>query len=156
MELLKCALYVFVIGIATQFAGQALPRQWFDPDSALFRQRSWEKDSDFYRKIRIRKWKHKLPDASKHSKNMYRKAVNTTPDAENLERMVQETCVAEFAHTLLILLSLGVVKIWKGRQGWICWLLCLLGNLPFILIQRFNRPRLQSALARVRVEDTVS
>ena len=150
MELIQCMMYVLFIGIASHFIGQALPRRWFDPDGTAFRMRSWERDGSFFRKLRIRRWKDKLPDASKVAPDMYRKSISGVPSEENLRRLIEESCVAEFIHKLLILVSLGVVKIWAGKSGWICWFLCVLGNLPFIFIQRFNRPRLRAALLRLQ------
>ena len=149
MELFQCMTYVFLIGIGSHFLGQMLPRTWFHHDRFPFRCFDWEKGGKIYDVLNIRRWKDKLPDASKVAKNMYRKQVDTHANAENLQRLVEESCVAEFIHTLLIILSLGVVHIWEGISGWICWGLCLQGNLPFIFIQRFNRPRLLSALERL-------
>jgi len=58
-------------------------------------------------------------------------------------RMIQETCVAEFVHLLLIFLGLGVLRLCPDAWGVILYALyVLLGNLPFVLIQRYNRPRL--------------
>ncbi len=146
MELIQCALYVALIGVASHFIGEALPRKWFDPDNCLFRCRPWEDRGRVYHKLKIRRWKDKLPDASRHCKKMVPKRIRGHLSRDHLDRMIQETCVAEFIHSLLILLSIGVVRIWEGKRGWICWLLCILGNLPFIFIQRYNRPRLQAAL----------
>lgn len=150
MEFIQCALYVLLLGIASHFIGQALPRHWFDPTSFTFRMHDWEKDGSFYRKIRIRQWKDKLPDASKACPDMYRKEITAAPSEAHLQRLIEESCVAEFVHKVLILLSLLVVKIWKGKNGWPCWVLCVLGNLPFVFIQRYNRPRLQALLHRVQ------
>ena len=154
MELFQSVVYLFLIGVAAHFIGQALPRNWFDPEGISFRMHPWEENGDFYRKIHIRKWKDKLPDASRVMPDMYRKEISGPPSEESLRRLIEESCVAEFIHKLLILLSLGVVKIWAGKNGWFCWLLCVLGNLPFILIQRFNRPRLQAALSRMQSKGT--
>ena len=154
MELFQSVVYLFLIGVAAHFIGQALPRHWFDPNSKSFQMHPWEKSGNFYRKIRIRKWKDKLPDASKVMPDMYRKEISVPPSEENLQCLIAESCVAEFIHKLLILLSLGVVKIWTGKNGWLFWFLCALGNLPFILIQRFNRPRLQAALSRMQSKGT--
>ncbi len=148
MELMQCFIYVSLIGVAANFIGLALPRQWFDPEGILFRKRHWEQGGSFYARIKIRKWKDKLPDASKKVRRMYRKKIELSHNEKNLCRLVEETCVAEFIHILLIILSLGVTRIWRGTCGWVCWLLCVAGNLPFIWIQRFNRPRLQAALER--------
>ena len=153
MELFQSIVYLLLIGVASHFIGQALPRHWFDPGSKSFRMHPWEESGNFYRKIHIRKWKDKLPDASKVMPDMYRKEISGPPSEENLQCLIAESCVAEFIHKLLILLSLGVVKIWSGKNGWFFWFLCALGNLPFILIQRFNRPRLQAALSRMQAKD---
>ena len=58
--------------------------------------------------------------------------------------LIAETCVAECVHFWLIILSLGIFVFWRG--GWavvFCLVYNLLGNLPFQIIQRYNRPRLR-------------
>lgn len=155
MEFFACAAYVFFIGIGSNLLGQMLPRKWFDPQNGLFRCRDWELDGKIYEKCNVRKWKDKLPDLSRVVKWMYPKAVTPNPDSYNLTRVIEETCVAEFTHLALILLSLGVLWIWKGTGGRIIWLLCVLGNLPFIIIQRFNRPRLLAVLERLQSKQAV-
>ena len=63
--------------------------------------------------------------------------------ASQVELLVQETCVAEAVHTASILLGLGALWLCPGWGGVVLWLIWfLLANLPFILIQRYNRPRL--------------
>ena len=57
--------------------------------------------------------------------------------------MIQETCIAQLVRVVLFVLGLGCVLIWDGPGGWITAVVyTLLGNVPFILIQRYNRPRL--------------
>lgn len=152
MELLWCFIYVSLIGLFSHVIGQVMPRDWIDPDGLLFRSRNWEQNGTLYVRLKIRKWKDKLPDASKKLRFLYPKRVDLTHNEENLRRMIEETCVAEFIHILLIILSLGVTRIWRGTPGWICWLLCVAGNVPFIMIQRFNRPRLRAALKRTQCQ----
>ena len=41
-----------------------------------------------------------------------------------------------------------IIFFWKNKVGVYLWVLCILGNLPFILIQRYNRPRLKRLLRR--------
>ena len=65
--------------------------------------------------------------------------------------LVQETCVAEAVHTASSLLGLICLWLWPGWGGAIVlavWV--LLANLPFILIQRYNRPRLMRLAALLR------
>ncbi len=62
----------------------------------------------------------------------------------DLPRLIQETCVAEWTHGILSIAGLAMLWFWPGIGG-ICMtaVYILLGNLPFIVVQRFNRPRLQ-------------
>lgn len=154
MNLFFCALYVAFIGIVSNPLGNLLPRRWFDSDKFPYRSFAWEREGKFYERLHIRAWKDLLPDMSKIVPGMVRKEVSARPTAEGLDRLVRETCVAEAVHGVLILLSLAVLKIWEGPGGWICYALCLLGNLPFILIQRYNRPRLVRMLNRIKTRST--
>ena len=144
-----CALYITIIGYIMRFVGSCYNRQRFSPDSLIYRPKSWEKNGEFYRKLGIRKWKDKLPDVSKKAKKIYTKKVDLQKDADNLRRLVQETCVAECVHYQLILLSLPVLQIYRGWGGLIIFGLCVFGNLLFVAIQRYNRPRLLRTLARL-------
>ena len=66
----------------------------------------------------------------------------TKENYENLPRMIEETCVAEWTHILLSIAGLGLLKIWSGVGGvCITIIYIVLGNLPFIVVQRYNRPR---------------
>lgn len=150
MPFLNCVLYIAAIGIASHFIGNALPRRWFRGDAFPFRSFGWERDGQIYRKIGIHRWKDKVPDMSKICGDMVRKEVASRPTAESLETLVAESCVAECVHFFLILLSLAVLAIYPGAGGWIVWGLCVLGNLPFMLIQRYNRPRLLKMRNRLR------
>ena len=65
--------------------------------------------------------------------------------------LVQETCRAELVHGASCLLGLAFLWLWPGWGGAIVlavWV--LLANLPFILIQRYNRPRLMRLAALLR------
>ena len=145
----QCALHVGIAGIVMRYIGNLYDRNWFLWDKFPFRPFSWEKSGKLYRKLRVKKWKDRVPDASKRHKDMYEKKVSTRPDKENLRRLIQETCVAEIVHYQLIVLSLPVLKLWPGVGGVIVFCLCVLGNLVFSIIQRYNRPRLIKALERL-------
>ena len=73
----------------------------------------------------------------------------TQKTAQDLPLMIQETCVAELTHGLLCIAGLFLLKIWPGTGGvFLTVIYIVFGNLPFLLIQRYNRPRLQKLLAR--------
>ncbi|MDO5390853.1 MAG: glycosyl-4,4'-diaponeurosporenoate acyltransferase [Eubacteriales bacterium] len=115
----------------------------------------FEKNGEIYNKIRIRKWQNKLPDMSRiFFSLMPAKKLPKQVNVQNMERMVQETCVAEFIHVVLCIMGLGCLLIWKGIGGWVLFVLYLLGNIPFILIQRYNRPKLVRLLKRLQIRET--
>lgn len=138
-----CVCYLAITGIAAFFFGRILPKSWFHFDRVPYKSFDFEKNGKIYEKFGIRKWKDHLPDMSRilpkliPSKGLPRAV---TPD--KMERMLQETCVAEWIHTLLMVLGLGCVFLWKGIGGWAVCILYILGNLPFNMIQRYNRPKL--------------
>lgn len=63
--------------------------------------------------------------------------------------LVRETCVAELIHWLLALCGGVVYLFWKNSVGVLLSFLVFLGNLPFILIQRYNRPALLALAKRL-------
>lgn len=152
MKLLQCALYIATIGILSNPVAALLPREWFQGNAFPYAPREWEQDGKIYEKLHIRAWKDRVPDMSRFLSFLLPKQVPARPTADGMERLVRETCVAESVHWVLLVLSLRVLKIWKGLGGWFCYALCILGNLPFIMIQRYNRPRLTQMALRLRAK----
>ena len=142
MSLLYAALYVAALGILSHFVGQALPRAHFDPQKFPYRSADWENGGKVYEKLGIKHWKDRLPDMSKIMPDMVRKKMSAVK-SQGMDVLIAETCVAECVHWALMLLSLGIFFFWRGVWAVVFWLVYnLLGNLPFIIIQRYNRPRL--------------
>lgn len=143
IQLKKCFLYFAFLGIASHFFGERLQRSKFCYDRHPYAPFSWEDDGNFYNKVlHIRKWRHLLPDKSQKVKSMYRKKLGTNLSSRHLLRLLQETCVAEFVHNALIVFSPFVLFFVRGNVAFVCMLLFMLGNLPFVMIQRYNRPKL--------------
>ena len=133
----KCVIWLLALALLAHPLGQALPRRWFDGERFPYRCYKWEKQGRIYTRIGVERWKTLVPD-------MVKKQVDPTAvTAAQAAVLVQETCVAEAVHTASSLLGLLCLRLWPGRGGVIVWAVWfLLGNLPFILIQRYNRPRL--------------
>lgn len=143
------ALYLVALGLLSHGIGERLPRRRFDPEGWLFVGFSWEMEGRLYEKLGIRRWKDRVPDMSRLDPHMRRKRLRTLHSWEELELLIRETCVAETVHWALILLSPPVLWLWQGTGGRVLLALyVLLGNLPYILIQRYNRPRLMALLRR--------
>ena len=153
---LSCALYLAVIGILGFFLGRILSKNRFCTDRFPFRSLPFEQDGRIYEKLKIRAWQIRVPDMSRILPALM-PPKQFRGERERLPEMIRETCVAELTHELLSMLGLLCLAIWPGAGGVIVTLVyILIGNLPFILIQRFNRPRLLRLLARTSRDDRSS
>ena len=137
-----CFFYLAVIGLASNPIGQLLPRAWFHPELFPYRTAKWERDGAVYERLGVRKWKDRVPDMSKVMPYMFRKRVGRDMGSAGVERLIKETCVAELVHVFLILIGAGCLFLWPGPGGIGVFLIWVMGNVPDIVIQRYNRPRL--------------
>ena len=146
-ECILCFASAAALGVLSFFLGRLLPKRWLHPGKFPFRTYAWE--DRLWKALQIRKWQSKVPDMSRLFKKLMPEKKLTQQTAQDLPLMIQETCVAELTHGLLCIAGLFLLKIWPGAGGVILTVIYIVfGNLPFLLIQRYNRPRLQKLLAR--------
>lgn len=147
MQLLRTIHYILCTSVVVFILGRVYPRKWIFENRFPFKSFRFEKDGRIYNKINIMKWKTKLPDASV----IITKIIPCFMPRKRLDQnnqipiLIKETCIAEITHVLAAILGFGCVFIWEGVGGWIVSIAFLLFNIPFIIIQRFNRPRLITA-----------
>ena len=148
--LLKGVLYLLALSLLAHPVGQALPRRWFFGDRWPWAPAPFEKEGRFWRKLGVHRWKDKVPDMSRLLGDMVKKQL--APDGKtDYALLVQETCVAECVHWALTLLSAGIFFLWRSGWAALLWLVYnVLGNVSFIVIQRYNRPRLQKLAEKTR------
>ena len=144
MKLLMSIVYVAVIGILAHYIGESLPRSWFSENKFPYKTVAFEKNGKIYERVGIKKWKTKLPDMSRVMRDMLPKRVTYDATSQSVNLLIKETCVAEFMHQSLCLFSVGIYLIWKNYIGIILTLVFIVCNIPFILIQRYNRPHLSA------------
>lgn len=142
MKLLMSIVYVAVIGILAHYIGESLPRSLFSECKFPYRAYKWEEDGKFYNRLRIKKWKNRLPDMSRIMRDMLPKRVTFDANSANIDALIKETCVAECIHYWLCVFSVGIYLIWKNYVGVILALVFVACNIPFVMIQRYNRPHL--------------
>lgn len=144
--------YLAAISFGSFLIGRLLPYRWFDAERFPYRSAPGEKA--FYEKLGLPKWQKKLPDMSKIFTHLMPAKAMTNPTPEGIQIMIQETCIAELIHALLAVLGFGALAFWHSWAGIVLTLIYAAGNVPFILIQRYNRPRLMrlKALAERRKE----
>lgn len=121
-----------------------VPDSWYDQTDFGFRSKAWEQNGEVWHKLfRIRDWKRFLPDGTMIVKTAYNKTNLHGIDAVNLQKFIIETKRAELTHWALIPPAL-LFFLWNPPwAGWCMVLYALLANVPFIIAQRYNRPRLE-------------
>lgn len=145
----KSAIFLLCTGIVSFFLGRLLPKKWFDPTRLPFQALPFEKDGAFYDRFGIRFWHKKAPDMSRILPRFIPKKALEKGFSRNLPRMLQETCVAEVTHFFLIFAGLGILRYMPSVFGVLLWLFYTVINLGFIMIQRYNRPRLMHLSERI-------
>ena len=136
-------IFFAIVGILSHIIGENLPRKYFRYDSFPYRAYSWENDGKFYNRVLgIRTWRKYLPDKSKTVKSMYRKELGNNFSEGHLKKLIQESCVAEFVHIMLILVTPVISFFMDGKSAVFSGIAFAVLNVPFILIQRYNRPKL--------------
>lgn len=122
-----------------------IPASWLNPDRWPFRSFSWEAGGDYYRRVwHIEAWKGRLPAFT--GGTHFSKRALTSADPDYLNQFIVETCRGESNHVRAIG-SVVVMKLWTPTALWVFMLaIAVAGNLPFIAIQRYNRPRLRRTL----------
>ena len=144
---IRCLAYLIGIGIISFAAGRSLPQKWITPDKFPFCSFAFERGGKLYDKLKIKKWKDKLPDMSRLCRRIM-PAKRCAGRRQSLPVLIRETCIAEWSHLKLILAGFYCKKIVPDITGHIISLVYAVGNLPFIMVQRYNRPRLIRSAAR--------
>lgn len=154
MKILFTLIYVLVIGQACFWLGLFVPRHLFDENKFPYREFKWEKGGKVYDKLHIKKWKAKLPEMSKITKLIFPKKLKKSMTSEDFDRLVKESCIAELSHYILCVLSLGIYYIWRGKIGaFLSLIYGVLGNVTYIIIQRYNRPHFIAVRNRLRARE---
>lgn len=129
-----------------------LPVRVFNPRAFFFRSHPFERDGQIYEKVfKVKRWKHLLPDGGGLWKERgYKKRHLEDLSEENLERFLLESCRAELTHWLALSFFWVFGFFLSAPATGLMLIIALLGNLPCIIPQRYNRPRILRLLERTR------
>lgn len=126
-----------------------VPKKLFNENRWLFKEREFE--GSFYRRIKVNKWKDKLPDAEKLI-HFQRSCLPCDIDQTYINRFITECCIAELGHLSVGIAgfsSLFLVFTLPCEIRFISMLVFLFFSILdlfvqslFVIIQRYNRPRL--------------
>ena len=120
----------------------SLDVSFFDENKKIYRPFRWERDGKIYSdKLRIQKWKDYLPVHT--GKNGFSKEHLEEVSVDYLNEFIMETCRGEWNHTLNSILTVLLFAVNDISTASCFSIVVIAGNLPFVIIQRYNRFRLQ-------------
>ena len=138
---LGVALYHFAMRLAVGTLINAIMKNRADHNSVWFREKPFEKP--LYGLLCVRKWKKYIPTYSPDTFDTTQKTVKA---------IVGATCQAEIVHELIMLLSLlpiaAIPFLGAAAAFIITSVLSMLVDLVFVILQRYNRPRLVRVMER--------
>lgn len=146
MSLMKFLLDLGILlidSIIVTLLSTKLPDRCYDYRSWLFSERKFENSGVFYQRVfRVKRWKDRLPEISDLIRSAFPKKSVKEFEKEYMEKFLLESCRSEFAHWCIICSAI-IFLFFEGMEAFFCMLLIsALVNLPFIIIQRYNRPRI--------------
>jgi glycosyl-4,4'-diaponeurosporenoate acyltransferase len=143
-KVFKSSLFVFIIiSIIWTLIAEKLPARLYDYKKWLFRERKWEQGGRIYENLLwVKKWKPFLPDISDFLRWRFSKKHLQDINLNYIHNFLNESCKSEFTHWMIILSSF-LFMFGGGLSAFFKILVISITlNLPYIIIQRYNRPRL--------------
>ncbi|MBN2327235.1 MAG: glycosyl-4,4'-diaponeurosporenoate acyltransferase [Candidatus Omnitrophica bacterium] len=138
-----------VIHIGFAWAGVKSPASYFKPHAWLYQTFFFEKNGILYENLFLIKfWKDRLPDGAAWFQGGFPKKNMIQADFDYLNRFITETCRGELVHWAVFMAS-GIFFLWN--EPWVGWIMVAYGmaaNFPCIIVQRYNRNRLRSIVAK--------
>ncbi len=135
---------MFVDGITAAIC-RALPAKIADPEKKIFHVS--QKEKKFYEKLKIRKWKDKIPEIGQFTGFRKNKLVDPK-SVEYLDRFLLESSYGEIGHLVscftgfFILLLFPVYELWLAVAIPVAIVSALL-NIPSYMILRYNSYKLR-------------
>lgn len=150
--LVLCFVVWTVINLSVVAICLYLPDKLFNPYAFIFRSHPFEKEGQIYEKaFKVKQWKHLLPDGGGlWKKRGYKKRHLEDFSHDNLERFLIESCRAELTHWLAISFVWVFGFFLPASATLLMLIIALLGNLPCIIPQRYNRPRFLKLLEKTQ------
>lgn len=150
MALLETAALYGIIWILFHFGSgyvaHHLPTGVLSALPVVNRNYRWEGSGSLYAWLGIRVWKDRLPEAGAFFEGGFSKRRLRSQTPAYLGRFLLETARAEFSHWLTWGMALTFFLWTPWQVGVVMLIYGAIVNLPCILIQRYNRARLQRVI----------
>jgi len=147
-------LLFILISLTMTIVCEKIPDGFYNYKMWLFRERKWESGGQIYEHFfGVKRWKSKLPDISDFMKWRFNKKHLAQRGSGYLYVFLAESCKSEFTHWMIICSTL-LFRFWSNFWSTlVIFLLAAILNLPYIIIQRYNRPRLIRLLSKKHVNE---
>lgn len=138
---LGVTFYHFAMRLAVGTVVNLIMKNKANHKNAWFREKSFE--NKLYKLLHVNKWKKHIPTYSPDTFDTNKKT---------LKEIVGATCQAEIVHEVIMVFSLlpiAVIPFLGGAEAIVITsFLSMLIDLVFVILQRYNRPRLVRVMER--------
>ena len=146
---LSCAIaagttcYHFVMRLAVGYFVRLMAHKELNDENRWFREKAFERA--LYRRLKVKYWKEKMPTYNPEDFSIR---------DDRLEKMIQTMCISELVHEIIVLLSFIPVLFALAFDSFPVFMttsiIAALFDSCFVIMQRYNRPRVKKILARKR------
>lgn len=127
---------------ASFFLCISISKTAFDPNRKMYMPHKWENNGKFYNDVlKINRWKDFLPQHI--GKDGFSKDHIDDISLEYIDEFIMETCRGEWNHSINCMFTVVLFLINDFFIAILFMIFLFIGNVPFIIIQRYNRFRLQ-------------
>lgn len=136
-------MFFLFLSVLITYISNKVPEAVYYYKGWLFKEREWEKGGQFYQdKLKVKNWKKHMPELGDFVKSVFPKKYIREYSKEYLLVYLTESCKAELTHWAIILSTL-IMGLWNDFNMTLLMLIIAFSlNIPFVIIQRFNRPRI--------------
>ncbi len=133
----------FFMSIVITYICEKIPKEMYSYKNWLLRERKWEKRGVIYQRLlKVKSWKKYLIELNDFIKSVFPKKHIPEYSKEYLSRYLMECCKSELTHWMIIF-STFLFWVFNDFNTFFTMLLVAVAlNLPYIIIQRYNRPRI--------------
>lgn len=135
--------YHFLMRLLVGFIFDRAMNNKVDYTRSWFQIRPWERK--FYHVIKVKKWKNKMPTYDPDT---------FSPEKHSWDEIAQAMCQSELVHETIVVLSflpIFMTKWWGAFGVFLVTSICAaLLDLSFVIMQRYNRPRVLRLAERGR------
>lgn len=141
MKILYFSLYWVFMHVLISKYTVALSYEHLNKYEWLYQFRNFEENGEIYRALNIKKWKDKVPDATTFFKKGVNKKKLELKRQEGLYILLMETKRGELSHWLQMIPAIFFF-LYDNKIAIIMIIYAISFNIPFIMIQRYNRMRI--------------